>query len=153
MPRGSVSLMFMKIKETGRGRHRIPPRFFFCKSRDSWRKCMREALSPSHLRGVWASSDPSALRASGSDSRLRVGFAPQGRIRPDSPEMTGGTYISLPLRSKSSGNVAVDIPNATNTNLTASNKVLICWSNGESRKKMTSCRCNVVLHWTETEQR
>ena len=42
---------------------------------------MREARSPSHLRGVWASSNRR--------------FAPQGRIRPYSPEMTGGTYISF----------------------------------------------------------
>ena len=43
---------------------------FFCESRDSWRKCMREARFPSHLPGVWAPSDPSALRASGSDSPI-----------------------------------------------------------------------------------
>ena len=55
-----------KIKETERVRIQSLPAFF-CKSRDSWRRCMREALSSSHLRGVWASSAPSALRASGPD--------------------------------------------------------------------------------------
>ena len=55
-----------KIKETERVRIPSVPAFF-CKSRDSRRKCMREAFSPSHFRGVWASSAPSALRASGPD--------------------------------------------------------------------------------------
>ena len=43
---------------------------------------MLEALSPSHFRGVWASSAPRR-------------FAPRGRTSPYSPEMTGGTYMYL----------------------------------------------------------
>ena len=72
----------VKIKETERVRiPSVPGFFFFWKSRDSWRKCMREALSPV-ISGESGRRPPPR----------RV--APRGRTSPYSPEMTGGTYIS-----------------------------------------------------------
>ena len=62
---GSVSLMFTKIKETEQGRHRIPTPLFFFVSRVTHDASACE--KPSHLPGVWASSNSSARCASGSD--------------------------------------------------------------------------------------
>ena len=68
MPRGSVYLMFAKIKETERRRHRIPTLLFLVsRATHDVSACMREARSSSNLREVWVSSDPSVIRASGSD--------------------------------------------------------------------------------------
>ena len=76
MPWGSISLIFTKIKETGRGRHRIPPRFFFvsCATHDA-------SACEKHVPLV-------SYGESGHHPTPRH-FAPQGRIRPYSPEMTG----------------------------------------------------------------
>ena len=82
MPRGSVSLMFTKIKETGRDRHRIPPRFFVSRATHDTSACEKHV--PPVIHGEC-----------GSHATPRR-FAPQGRIRPYSPEMTGGTHIYFP---------------------------------------------------------
>ena len=73
-----------KIKETERVRIPSVPAFFFCKSREAWRKCMREALSASHSGESTSGRRPPPRRVAPRD---------RGRTSPYSPEITGGTYI------------------------------------------------------------
>ena len=69
-PQGPVSLMFRRSKRPGGvGIGFLPCIFFFCKSSDSWRKCLREAC---YSRSFKVS--PSVIRPLGASCH-RVGFA------------------------------------------------------------------------------
>ena len=100
MPQGSVSLMFTKIKETGRGGHRIPPRFFFFFFFFFFVVVVSRATRTQvHARSTFPQSFTGRL---GVVCRPRR-FAPRGWTSPYSPEMTGGTYNSLNLHNSSLG--------------------------------------------------